>query len=72
MATIKDISEHRKHKRFKVQEGAIAVLHDQKYKLGPVIDLTRDGLAFRYVYKEKKTNAIIIQMKTIEAPKGSS
>ena len=57
MATIRKIHEHRKLKRFKVQEGAIAVLFNRKNRIGPVIDISRNGLAFRYVTDEKKTSS---------------
>ena len=54
MATRKEMIETRSLKRLNVQKGTIAALHDQKYKLGPVIDITRMGLAFRYVNKEEE------------------
>ena len=55
MATIKKISEHRSHKRFNVHEGALAVIYDRDNIVGPVIDISRNGLSFRYVKKGKKT-----------------
>lgn len=57
MATIKKISEHRSHKRFKVHEGALAVIYDRENRIGPVIDISRSGLAFRYVKRDKKTSS---------------
>ena len=56
MATIKKISEQRSHKRFRVQEGSIAVIHDRDHIIGPVIDISQNGLALRYVKREKKTS----------------
>ncbi|MBW1960261.1 MAG: PilZ domain-containing protein [Deltaproteobacteria bacterium] len=46
--------ERRKEKRLAVQEGALAVLHNQKYKIGPIIDISHGGLSFRYVDGEKQ------------------
>ena len=41
--------ERRKHKRFQVQDDAIAVLRPSINKRGPIIDISRGGLAFRYI-----------------------
>jgi hypothetical protein len=41
--------ERRKHKRFQVQDDAIAVLRPSVDKRGPIIDISRGGLAFRYI-----------------------
>ena len=41
--------ERRKHKRFLVQDDAIAVLRPNVDKRGPIIDISRGGLAFRYI-----------------------
>jgi hypothetical protein len=41
--------ERRKHKRFKVQYGAFAVFQSNVKKLGQIIDISRSGLAFRYI-----------------------
>jgi hypothetical protein len=38
----------RKHKRFQVKEGTNAVLHNHDRRIGPVIDISRNGLSFRY------------------------
>ncbi len=52
-----DFTEKRKHKRFKVQEGACAEFHKPRlFKLGkpriiesvPIIDISYKGLAFQY------------------------
>jgi hypothetical protein len=54
MSTIKETSEYRRHRRLKVKKGAVAVLYDHHYKIGPVIDIARGGLSFRYTYDDKK------------------
>lgn len=54
MFTIKEISEYRRHTRLKVKKGAVAVLCGRYYKIGPVIDITWGGLAFRYTYDDEK------------------
>ena len=41
--------ERRKHKRFLVQDDAIAVLRPNVDKRGPIIDISRGGLAFDYI-----------------------
>jgi hypothetical protein len=41
--------EQRKQNRFRVREGAFAVLGDDISKLGQIIDICMGGLAFRYV-----------------------
>ena len=38
----------RKHKRFQVKEGANALLHNHDRRMGPVIDISRSGISFRY------------------------
>ena len=44
----KKIVERRKHKRFQVHDGTLAVLTSHFYNWGPIIDISRGGLAFRY------------------------
>ena len=44
-----EMLERRKHKRFQVQDDAIAVLRPIVDKRGPIIDISRGGLAFRYI-----------------------
>ena len=41
--------EQRKHKRFRPQEGTYAILRSPGKKLGQVINISRGGLAFRYI-----------------------
>jgi hypothetical protein len=38
----------RSHKRFKVKEGAFAVLFTNSSKLAPIIDISMAGFSFRY------------------------
>ena len=59
MTSTKETAERRKHKRFKVQAGAFAVLRPQwpySTKLGQVIDMSMGGLAFRYIDTEGETS----------------
>jgi hypothetical protein len=42
-------SERRKKHRFKVQKGAVAVLYNKRYRIGPIIDISESGLSFRYI-----------------------
>jgi hypothetical protein len=49
MISGKNPIERRKHKRFKVQYGAFAVFQSNVKKLGQIIDISRGGLAFRYL-----------------------
>jgi hypothetical protein len=45
---IKKGVDGRKHQRFQVKEGTNAVLHNHDRRIGPVIDISRNGLSFRY------------------------
>jgi hypothetical protein len=47
--TMEDPLERRKHKRFLVQEGAFVELRDHRGKIGEIIDVSKGGLAFRYI-----------------------
>jgi hypothetical protein len=49
MISGKNPIERRKHKRFKVQYGAFAIFQSNVKKLGQIIDISRGGLAFRYI-----------------------
>jgi len=48
MSRIK-VVERRKHKRFQPKEGAYAAVRPQYDKIGQIIDVSRGGLAFRYM-----------------------
>ncbi len=41
--------ERRRHKRFRAQEGAFVGLGNHRIKLGEIIDISKGGLAFRYI-----------------------
>jgi len=41
--------ERRRHKRFRAQEGAFVDLGNHRMKLGEIIDISKGGLAFRYI-----------------------
>ena len=49
MKSKKDLVERRGHKRFEVKEGAFASLKGPVSKLGQITDISRGGLAFRYI-----------------------
>ena len=42
-------AERRKHKRFQSKEGAYAVLSGPVSKMGQILDISRGGIAFRYI-----------------------
>jgi hypothetical protein len=52
--------ERRKHKRFKVQNGAFAVLGAPPWphstKVGQIIDMSMGGLAFSYIAEQEPSN----------------
>jgi hypothetical protein len=55
----KEIVERRKHKRFQVQDGAFAVAMPPQPRSTPpgqIIDVSRGGLAFRYIAGEEGSN----------------
>jgi len=44
-------TERRQHERFQVKEGVLAALRINAInKLGKIIDMSKGGLAFRYIY----------------------
>jgi hypothetical protein len=45
----KELVERRRYKRFLVQEGAFAVFGSHVSEVGQIIDISRDGLSFRYI-----------------------
>jgi hypothetical protein len=49
MTNKKQMVERRKHKRFQVQDGGSVVLRAHSIELGQIIDVSRDGLACRYI-----------------------
>jgi hypothetical protein len=53
MDTIDDI-EKRKHKRFEAREGCFVVVWPDFSKQGQIIDISKGGLAFRYIADEEE------------------
>ncbi len=54
-------SERRAHKRFSVKEGAFAVIkeqHNTKTTIGQVVDISEDGLAFKYMAGSEPVKAV--------------
>jgi len=55
----KELVERRKHERFQVEDGALAVLKPpwpHSTRLGQIIDISRGGLAFRCIASEERSN----------------
>lgn len=52
----KEIVDRRIHKRFKVQDYALAVVRANIRKVGQIIDISRGGLAFRYMSNGERLN----------------
>ncbi len=49
MADMENIMERRKHLRFKVQEGAYTAINNGSLMIGQIQNLSKGGLAFRYL-----------------------
>ena len=59
MANAKKPAERRKHKRFRVQPGRVAVVTPRwphSTIVGDILDISKHGLAFRYVADEAPSN----------------
>jgi hypothetical protein len=54
--TGKGFVERRKHRRFKVHNGAFAALSYRFTTLGRIADISRGGLSFRYVASKDQSN----------------
>ena len=54
----KEIFDRRIHKRFKVQDDALAVLRTNIRKVGQIVDIGRGGLAFRYMSNGERLNGL--------------
>ena len=55
----KELSDRRKHRRFQVQDTAFVVLRTpwpHSTKVGQIIDISRQGLAFRYIADQGRSN----------------
>ncbi|MCG8473567.1 MAG: PilZ domain-containing protein [Desulfobacterales bacterium] len=48
------IVERRRHRRFKASEGAYAALSPDSSKVGPIVDISVDGLCFRYIVHDSQ------------------
>ena len=53
MNSRKDPKERRRHKRFRVQDGTLVVYGGYPATVGPIIDISMGGLAFRYTAAEE-------------------
>ena len=51
MTNKKDFTERRKRDRSKTMDGAYAVIKADYYIVGPILDISEDGLTFRYLGK---------------------
>ena len=49
VAILNEFVERRRHKRFRVKDGAFAVLMPDSTKLGQILDVGEGGLAFLYI-----------------------
>ena len=49
-----EVVERRRHKRFQAEEGAYAAVRPQYDKIGQIIDVSRGGLAFRYMVSDSQ------------------
>jgi hypothetical protein len=59
MAVMKKIVERRKDKRFQAEDGAAAVFRrpwPRSTRLGQIIDISKGGLAFRYIAGEEQSH----------------
>ena len=52
-----EVVERRRHKRFQAEEGAYAAVRPQYDKIGQIIDVSRGGLAFRYMVSGSQEDA---------------
>jgi len=70
----KQIGERRQHKRFQAQNGAYVSPRAQDRKLWQILDISRGGLAFRYVDKgealERSSELGILTRDTIFSIEG--
>ena len=54
MTDMKEIQNRRNHPRFRVQEGAYAVLNNGAFKIGQIQNISKGGLALRYLAMGEK------------------
>ena len=56
MTNRQELVERRNHKRFRVREGGYAALLPQFTEIGQILDISRGGLAFRYVASQERSH----------------
>lgn len=49
-------TERRRHQRYTACEGAFAAISPNSYKLGPIVNISRGGVAFQYISSESQSN----------------
>ena len=59
--------ERREHKRFRVPNGEFVGLGPHFDKVGRIIDVSRGGLSFCYVAREKQTDGLSLDMFSTDA-----
>ena len=52
----KKLAERRKRKRFQVQNGAFAVVRPEFTRLGQIVNISHEGLAFQYAVTSTQEN----------------
>ena len=52
-----ELVERRRHKRSQAEDGAYAAVRPQYDKIGQIIDVSRGGLAFRYIFSGSEEEA---------------
>ena len=67
MTDKKELVERRKYERFQIRQGTYVALAPPYGKVGPVIDISRGGLSFRYVDGKETTNGSYINIYLTEA-----
>lgn len=53
---MEESAERRKHRRFRVQDGNLAALSPELCVVGQIVDISRSGLAFRYVASNARSH----------------
>ena len=66
MTAKKERVERRKHRRFRVPESAFVTLRTHDVRVAQIIDISRGGLAFRYV-GERSTKRNSVQFGQLTA-----
>ena len=58
MSMRRNVVERRRHNRFRVKDGASVVLRAHFLELGEIIDVSKGGLAFRYIPSQQPSNGL--------------